>query len=59
MSSVRNVRAVKERFQCAEAIVEIRGDLVYKRRIEKRYRVKELDTRFRDEFCLTLRAFLS
>ncbi len=49
MSSVRNVRAVKERFQCAEAIVEIRGDLVYKRRIEKRYRVKELDTRLRKE----------
>jgi TP53 regulating kinase-like protein len=49
MSSVRNVRAVKERFQCAEAIVEIEGDLVYKRRIEKRYRVKELDTRLRKE----------
>ena len=49
MSSVSDVRAVKERFQCAEAIVEIEGDLVYKRRIEKRYRVKELDTRLRKE----------
>ena len=35
--------------QCAEAIVEIKGDLVYKRRIEKRYRVKEIDERIRRE----------
>jgi TP53 regulating kinase-like protein len=39
----------EERFQCAEAIVEIKGDLVYKRRIEKRYRVKEIDERIRKE----------
>jgi len=38
-----------ERFQCAEAIVELKGDLVYKRRIEKRYRVKEIDERIRKE----------
>ncbi|MCK4475957.1 MAG: Kae1-associated kinase Bud32 [Methanophagales archaeon] len=37
----------EERFQCAEAIVEIKGDLVYKSRIEKRYRVKEIDERIR------------
>jgi len=35
--------------QCAEAIVEIKGNLVYKRRIEKRYRVKEIDERIRKE----------
>jgi TP53 regulating kinase-like protein len=35
--------------QCAEAIVELKDDLVYKRRIEKRYRVKELDERIRKE----------
>lgn len=35
--------------QCAEAIVEIKDDLVYKRRIEKRYRVKEIDERIRKE----------
>ena len=39
----------EERFQCAEAIVEIKGDLVYKRRIQKRYRVKEIDERIRRE----------
>jgi TP53 regulating kinase-like protein len=49
MGSVSNACTVKERFQCAEAIVEIEGDLVYKRRIEKRYRVKELDKRLRKE----------
>jgi TP53 regulating kinase-like protein len=49
MSSVGKARAAKERFQCAEAIVEIEGDLVYKRRIEKRYRVNELDKRLRKE----------
>ncbi|MHC1610612.1 MAG: Kae1-associated kinase Bud32 [Candidatus Methanospirareceae archaeon] len=42
-------RPSKGRFQCAEAIVEIEGDLVYKRRIEKRYRVKEMDERIRRE----------
>ena len=35
--------------QCAEAIVEIKGDLVYKRRVQKRYRVKEIDERIRRE----------
>ncbi|NQE46889.1 putative bifunctional tRNA threonylcarbamoyladenosine biosynthesis protein [ANME-1 cluster archaeon GoMg2] len=35
--------------QCAEAIVELKGDLVYKRRIEKRYRVREIDERIRRE----------
>ena len=35
--------------QCAEAIVEIKGDLVYKRRVQKRYRVKEVDERIRRE----------
>jgi TP53 regulating kinase-like protein len=49
MSTVSNVRTAKERFQCAEAIVEIEGNLVYKRRIEKRYRVNELDKRLRKE----------
>lgn len=39
----------EERFQCAEAIVEIKGDFVYKRRVEKRYRVKEIDERIRKE----------
>ncbi len=38
-----------ERFQCAEAIVELKGDLVYKKRIEKRYRVREIDERIRKE----------
>ena len=42
-------RAPIERFQCAEAIVELKGDLVYKKRIEKRYRVKEIDQRIRKE----------
>ncbi|HUV02855.1 MAG TPA: Kae1-associated kinase Bud32 [Desulfobacteria bacterium] len=49
MSSVGKAHAAKEWFQCAEAIVEIEGDLVYKRRIEKRYRVNELDKRLRKE----------
>ncbi|MHC1636122.1 MAG: hypothetical protein ACXQTS_05845, partial [Candidatus Methanospirareceae archaeon] len=35
--------------QCAEAIVEIKGELVYKMRIEKKYRVKEIDERIRRE----------
>lgn len=35
--------------QCAEAVVEIKSDLVYKRRIEKRYRVREIDERIRKE----------
>jgi TP53 regulating kinase-like protein len=39
----------EERFQCAEAIVDIKGDFVYKRRVEKRYRVKEIDERIRKE----------
>ena len=39
----------EERFQCAEAIVELKGDLVHKRRIEKRYRVREIDERIRKE----------
>lgn len=37
------------RYQCAEAIVELRGDRVYKRRLEKRYRVRALDLRLRRE----------
>ncbi len=41
--------ASNEWFQCAEAIVEIKGDRVYKRRIEKRYRVTEIDERLRKE----------
>ncbi|MEA2075096.1 MAG: Kae1-associated kinase Bud32 [Euryarchaeota archaeon] len=49
MSPVGDARAAKVRFQCAEAIVEIEGDLVYKRRIEKRYRVEEIDERIRRE----------
>jgi TP53 regulating kinase-like protein len=49
MNSVSDAHSSKEWFQCAEAIVEIEGDLVYKRRIEKRYRVKELDKRIRKE----------
>ena len=49
MSPVGDARAAKVRFQCAEAIVEIEGDLVHKRRIEKRYRVKEIDERIRRE----------
>jgi len=49
-----NPRTLKPRasqFQCAEAIVEIDDelDLVYKRRIEKRYRVREIDERIRKE----------
>lgn len=36
-------------FQCAEAIVEIKGEIVHKRRIEKRYRVKEIDEEIRRE----------
>jgi len=35
--------------QCAEAIVDIRKDLVSKRRIPKDYRIKELDHRIRRE----------
>jgi len=35
--------------QCAEAIVELKGDLAYKRRIEKRYRISEVDERIRRE----------
>ena len=35
--------------QCAEAIVDIRQDKVYKRRIPKGYRIKELDERIRRE----------
>ncbi len=35
--------------QCAEAIVEFRGSLVYKRRIRKRYRINEIDERIRKE----------
>ncbi|VUT28033.1 MAG: putative bifunctional tRNA threonylcarbamoyladenosine biosynthesis protein [Candidatus Syntrophoarchaeum sp. GoM_oil] len=35
--------------QCAEAIVDIRADLVYKRRTPKDYRVNELDDRIRRE----------
>ncbi|MHC1582304.1 MAG: Kae1-associated kinase Bud32 [Candidatus Syntropharchaeia archaeon] len=35
--------------QCAEAIVEIRGNLAYKKRIPKRYRIEELDRRIRKE----------
>ena len=51
MSTVGTDHAAKEKewFQCAEAIVEIDGALVYKRRIEKRYRVDELDKRLRKE----------
>lgn len=49
MSSVGETGGSKERFQCAEAIVEIEGDLVHKWRVEKRYRVKELDKRIRKE----------
>ncbi|RZN33660.1 MAG: Kae1-associated kinase Bud32 [Methanophagales archaeon ANME-1-THS] len=43
------MQAPHEQFQCAEAIVELQDELVYKRRIEKRYRVKELDQRIRRE----------
>lgn len=51
MSIKSNAHAAreKERFQCAEAIVEIEGEFVYKRRIAKRYRVNELDRRLRKE----------
>jgi TP53 regulating kinase-like protein len=37
------------KIQCAEAIVELTDNLVYKRRMEKRYRVKELDERIKKE----------
>ncbi len=37
------------RIQCAEAIVEFRDELVYKRRIPKRYRIREIDERIRKE----------
>jgi Kae1-associated kinase Bud32 len=43
------MQVLNERFQCAEAIVELQGELVYKRRIEKRYRVKAIDLRIRRE----------
>ena len=49
MVSLMDVDAPHERYQCAEAIVEITDDLVYKRRIEKRYRVPSLDERLRRE----------
>ncbi len=51
MCSVGKAFSSKESLmiQCAEAIVEIKDDLVYKRRIEKRYRVKEIDERIRKE----------
>jgi Kae1-associated kinase Bud32 len=49
MVSLKDADAPQERYQCAEAIVEIAGDLVYKRRIEKRYRVPNLDERLRRE----------
>lgn len=51
MCPVGNAFSSKESLmiQCAEAIVEIKGDFVYKRRIKKRYRVKEIDERIRKE----------
>jgi TP53 regulating kinase-like protein len=49
MGTVESASVRDERFQCAEAIVELRGDRVYKRRIEKRYRVRALDLRLRRE----------
>ena len=49
MVSVMGAIEPEERYQCAEAIVEIAGDLVYKQRIEKRYRVPSLDERLRRE----------
>ncbi len=49
MVSLMGADEPEERYQCAEAIVEIAGDLVYKRRIEKRYRVPHLDERLRRE----------
>ena len=36
-----------ETYHCAEAIVTVEGDRVVKKRISKRYRVKELDTSLR------------
>ncbi|HDN68267.1 MAG TPA: Kae1-associated serine/threonine protein kinase, partial [Methanomicrobia archaeon] len=40
-----------QRIQCAEAVVEleVNCDLVCKRRVAKRYRVKEIDERLRRE----------
>ena len=35
--------------QCAEAIIEFKDGLVFKRRIMKRYRIKEIDERIRRE----------
>ena len=35
--------------QCAEAIIEFKDGLVFKRRIRKRYRIKEIDERIRRE----------
>ena len=35
--------------QCAEAIIEFKDGLVFKRRIRKRYRIKEIDERIRKE----------
>ena len=35
--------------QCAEAIIEFKDELVFKRRIRKRYRIKEIDERIRKE----------
>lgn len=49
MSVSGNASVYKERFQCAEAIVEIEGEFVRKWRIEKRYRVKGIDERIRKE----------
>jgi TP53 regulating kinase-like protein len=49
MDSLANSPVPEVRFQCAEAIVELEGDRVYKRRIEKRYRVPALDVRLRRE----------
>jgi len=34
--------------QCAEAIIEFKDGLVFKRRIRKRYRIKEIDERMRE-----------
>ena len=49
MISLMAASEPEEQYQCAEAIVEIVGNLVYKRRIEKRYRVPKLDERLRRE----------
>lgn len=35
--------------QCAEAIIEFKDGFVFKRRIRKRYRIKEIDERIRKE----------